>query len=41
MENTTWGLTLQCIDLRYCGGCRQAALTVETLLEATESRGWG
>ena len=32
MENLNKGL--QCLYLIFCGGCRQASLTVETFLEA-------
>ena len=34
-------LPLQCLYLRWCGGGRQAYLTVETFLEVTSTRGWG
>ena len=39
-KDFTWGLPLQCLYLRCCGGGRQAYLTVETLLEVTSARGW-
>ena len=40
-KDLTWGLTLWCIYFRFCGGGRQASLTVETFLEVKASRGWG
>ena len=40
-EELTWGLPLQCIYFILCRGCRQADLTVETLLESTSACRWG
>ena len=39
MKEFTWGLPLQCIYLRCCGDGRQAALIVETFLEAIAAQG--
>ena len=40
LQRKDLGLTQQCLYLICCGGGRQAALTVETSLEATAARGW-